>query len=162
MNFGFEEEQELLRREIRKFLDEQCPMEEVRRLAQSSDGYSREQLKQLAELGWLGLVLAEMGDLESAERELASAAERIPAHGRIRYNRALALQSLGREGPALALLQELEAQSPDDPEVQNALAVLHVQMGDLDAAVRHAERLVELTHRAPAALALLEQIRAGR
>ncbi|NRA03004.1 MAG: acyl-CoA dehydrogenase family protein [Myxococcales bacterium] len=59
MNFGFEEEQELLRREIRKFLDEQCPMEEVRRLAQSSDGYSREQWKQLAELGWLGLMLPE-------------------------------------------------------------------------------------------------------
>ena len=110
----------------------------------------------------LGLVLAEMGDLASAERELASAAERIPEHGRIRYNRALALQSLGRAGPALALLQELEAQSPGDPEIQNALAVLHLQMGELDAAARHAERLVELTHRAPAALELLEQIRSRR
>ena len=59
MNFGFEEEQELLRREIRKFLDEQCPMEEVRRLAQSSDGYSREQWKQLAELGVSGILVPE-------------------------------------------------------------------------------------------------------
>ncbi|MEE2674529.1 MAG: HEAT repeat domain-containing protein [Myxococcota bacterium] len=110
----------------------------------------------------LGLVLAEMGDLESAERELAIAAERIPERGRIRYNRALALQRLGRSGPALALLQELESQSPNDPEVQNALAVLHFQMGEFEAAAEHAERLVELTNRAPAALELLEQVRAGR
>ena len=59
MNFGFEEEQDLLRREVRKFLDEQCPMEVVRRLAQTSSGYSPELWKQLGELGWLGLVLPE-------------------------------------------------------------------------------------------------------
>ena len=32
MNFGFSEEQELLRQQVRKLLDEQCPMDEVRRL----------------------------------------------------------------------------------------------------------------------------------
>ena len=42
MNFGFNEEQELLRREVRKFLDEQCPLEVVRQLAQSPSGYSPE------------------------------------------------------------------------------------------------------------------------
>ncbi len=59
MNFGFTEEQELLRVEVRKFLDEQCPIEEVRRIAETPDGYSSEQWKQLAELGWLGLVIPE-------------------------------------------------------------------------------------------------------
>jgi alkylation response protein AidB-like acyl-CoA dehydrogenase len=59
MNFGFTEEQELLRQQVRKFLDGQCPMEEVRRIAEMTDGYSREQWKQLAELGWLGLVIPE-------------------------------------------------------------------------------------------------------
>ena len=57
MNFGFTEEQELLRQEVRKFLDEQCPIEEVRRIAETPDGYSSEFWKQLAELGWLGLVI---------------------------------------------------------------------------------------------------------
>ena len=32
MNFGFTEEQELLRTEVRKFLDEKCPLDEVRKL----------------------------------------------------------------------------------------------------------------------------------
>ncbi len=59
MNFGFDEQQDLLRREVRKFLDEQCPLEEVRRISKTPEGYSPEQWKQLAELGWLGLILPE-------------------------------------------------------------------------------------------------------
>jgi alkylation response protein AidB-like acyl-CoA dehydrogenase len=59
MNFGFDEEQELLRHEVRKFLDERCPLEMVRQLAQTPSGYSPELWKQLGELGWLGLILPE-------------------------------------------------------------------------------------------------------
>ncbi len=59
MNFGFSEEQDLLRREVRKLLDEQCPMKEVRRLGESPDAHSPALWKQLAELGWLGLTLPE-------------------------------------------------------------------------------------------------------
>ena len=59
MNFGFSEEQDLLRLEVRKFLDGQCPIKEVRRIAATPDGYSSEQWKHLAELGWLGLVIPE-------------------------------------------------------------------------------------------------------
>ena len=59
MNFGFSEEQELLRQEVRKFLDEQCPVEEVRRLSETPEGYSPELWKQLGELGFLGLTIPE-------------------------------------------------------------------------------------------------------
>jgi alkylation response protein AidB-like acyl-CoA dehydrogenase len=59
MNFGFDEQQELLRHEVRKFLDEQCPLETVRQLAKTPSGYSPELWKQLGELGWLGLILPE-------------------------------------------------------------------------------------------------------
>ena len=59
MNFGFSEEQELLRHEVRKLLDEQCPMLEVRRLSETPEGYSPTLWKQLAELGWLGLTVPE-------------------------------------------------------------------------------------------------------
>ncbi len=59
MNFGFSEEQELLRSEVRKLLDEQCPMAEVRRIIATPEGYSPELWKQLGELGWLGLVIPE-------------------------------------------------------------------------------------------------------
>ena len=59
MNFGFSEEQDLLRHEVRKFLDEQCPLTEVRRIAETPEGYSPELWKQLGELGWLGLTIPE-------------------------------------------------------------------------------------------------------
>ncbi len=59
MNFGFTEEQELLRQEVRKFLDGQCSLDEVRRVSETPNGYSSEHWKQLAELGWLGLVIPE-------------------------------------------------------------------------------------------------------
>lgn len=59
MNFGFSEEQDLLRAEVRKFLEEQCPMDEVRRLARAVEGTPPDLWKQLAELGWLGLTIPE-------------------------------------------------------------------------------------------------------
>jgi alkylation response protein AidB-like acyl-CoA dehydrogenase len=59
MNFGFTEEQELLRSEVRKFLDENCPLEEVRKISESPECFSREVWKQIAELGWLGLTIPE-------------------------------------------------------------------------------------------------------
>ena len=59
MNFGFTEEQDLLRQEVRKFLDAHCPLEEVRKLMETPDGFSRALWKQLGELGWLGLTIPE-------------------------------------------------------------------------------------------------------
>jgi alkylation response protein AidB-like acyl-CoA dehydrogenase len=59
LDFGFSEEQDLLRSEVRKFLDEQCPLAVVRRIAETPEGYSREQWKQLGELGFLGLIVPE-------------------------------------------------------------------------------------------------------
>ncbi len=59
MDFGFTEEQELLRAEVRKFLDASCPLSEVRRIAEAGDGLPAELWKQVAELGWLGLTLPE-------------------------------------------------------------------------------------------------------
>lgn len=59
MNFGFSEEQELLRQEVRKFLDANAPMEVVRRLAETPEGFSRELWQQMSALGWVGLVIPE-------------------------------------------------------------------------------------------------------
>jgi alkylation response protein AidB-like acyl-CoA dehydrogenase len=59
MNFGFTEEQELLRAEVRKLLDARCPIEQVRKLMESDAGYSAELWSELAELGWLGLTIPE-------------------------------------------------------------------------------------------------------
>ena len=59
MNFGFTEEQDLLRSEARRFLDDRCPLEEVRRIAETIPGYCEKTWQTLAELGWLGLAVPE-------------------------------------------------------------------------------------------------------
>jgi alkylation response protein AidB-like acyl-CoA dehydrogenase len=60
MDFGFSEEQDLLRAEVRKFLDQNASMEEVRRIAESPDeSFDRTLWQRMAELGWVGLALPE-------------------------------------------------------------------------------------------------------
>lgn len=59
MDFGFSEEQELLRDQVRKFLEDQCSLPQVRAIAASDEGYCRNLWGQLSELGWLGLTLPE-------------------------------------------------------------------------------------------------------
>ncbi len=59
MNFGFTEEQEMLRSEVRKFLAERCPMEEARRIMETPEGHSPALWREMGELGWLGLLVPE-------------------------------------------------------------------------------------------------------
>ncbi len=59
MNFGFTEEQELLRQQVRKFLDDRAPLETVRQLLETPAGYSAELWREIAALGWLGLAIPE-------------------------------------------------------------------------------------------------------
>jgi alkylation response protein AidB-like acyl-CoA dehydrogenase len=62
MNFGFTDEQELLRNEVRKFLDESCPLERVRKISEDPNGpgFSRDLWQHIADLGWLGLMVPEL------------------------------------------------------------------------------------------------------
>ena len=57
MNFAFSEEQELLRSTARKFFDNECASETVRKLMEGPEGMTRELWKKLAEQGWLGLIV---------------------------------------------------------------------------------------------------------
>jgi alkylation response protein AidB-like acyl-CoA dehydrogenase len=59
MDFGFSEQQELLRRSARQFLERQCPSAVVRRLSEDSSGAAAELWQGMAELGWMGLALPE-------------------------------------------------------------------------------------------------------
>ncbi len=59
MNFGFTDEQDLLRAEARRFLDQNCPLEQVRKLAETPEGFSRDLWARMAELGWIGLMVPE-------------------------------------------------------------------------------------------------------
>jgi alkylation response protein AidB-like acyl-CoA dehydrogenase len=62
MNFGFNEEQELLRNTARKFFENECPSDTVRRLMETPEGINPELWKKLAEQGWLGLIYPEQYD----------------------------------------------------------------------------------------------------
>ena len=57
MNFGFTEEQAFLRETVRKFVDDRCPMSEVRRLMKTPDAHSSALWKALAEQGSLGILI---------------------------------------------------------------------------------------------------------
>jgi len=59
MNFGFTEEQDFLRDAVRKFVDERCPIPEVRNLMESEDALSEELWSEMAAMGWLGLLVGE-------------------------------------------------------------------------------------------------------
>jgi alkylation response protein AidB-like acyl-CoA dehydrogenase len=62
MNFGFNEEQELLRNTARKFFENECGSDTVRCLMETPEGISAELWKKLAEQGWLGLIYPEAYD----------------------------------------------------------------------------------------------------
>lgn len=55
MNFGFTEEQDLLRAELRKFLDQNAPLERVREIVETESGVDPNLWSRMAELGWVGL-----------------------------------------------------------------------------------------------------------
>ncbi|MHB1928428.1 MAG: acyl-CoA dehydrogenase family protein [Acidimicrobiales bacterium] len=60
MNFAFNEEQEELRRAVRRFLEDKSPESEVRRLMETEQGYDEAVWKQMAEqLGLQGLAIPE-------------------------------------------------------------------------------------------------------
>ena len=72
MNFGFTEEQQIFRSEVRKFLDANASLEEVRRLMESPEGYSPKLWEEMARLGWLGLLVPEaLGGAELGWVDLA-------------------------------------------------------------------------------------------
>jgi alkylation response protein AidB-like acyl-CoA dehydrogenase len=59
VNFAFSEEQELLRTTAREFLARESPMTSVRALMDDPRGFDPALYAQMAELGWLGLLLPE-------------------------------------------------------------------------------------------------------
>jgi alkylation response protein AidB-like acyl-CoA dehydrogenase len=59
MDFGFSDEQEMLRQTARDFLAENCPTTFVRQMMEDDKGYAPALWKKMADLGWLGLAFPE-------------------------------------------------------------------------------------------------------
>jgi len=60
MNFALSEQQEMLRKSARDFLAEKCPKAYVKQMESDEKGYSAALWQEMAELGWLGLLLPEL------------------------------------------------------------------------------------------------------
>jgi alkylation response protein AidB-like acyl-CoA dehydrogenase len=58
MDIGLNEEQELLKRAARGFLEKECPEEYVRAMEADEKGYSPQLWRKIADLGWHGLMIA--------------------------------------------------------------------------------------------------------
>ncbi len=62
MNFGLSEEQSMLKKTVRKFMEDRCPTTFVREMMADAGGYSPKQWQEMAELGWMGLTIPEEYD----------------------------------------------------------------------------------------------------
>lgn len=59
MDFGFSDEQDMLRQTAHAFLEANCPTTFVRQMMEEDKGYAPALWKQMADLGWLGLAFPE-------------------------------------------------------------------------------------------------------
>ncbi|MFC1864430.1 acyl-CoA dehydrogenase family protein [Chloroflexota bacterium] len=72
MDYSMSEEQEMLKKMARDFLETECSESFVREIEEDDDGYSPELWRKIADLGWLGLVYPEKyGGTEGSFLDLA-------------------------------------------------------------------------------------------
>lgn len=116
-DFGFTEEHELARNEARRFLEERCPLTEIRRLVEDPVGYDPALHRDLVGLGWLGLTSPE-------------------AHGGLALDslhQALLLEEMGRvllPSPYFASLLALWAIERAGSDAQRAALVPAIVKGE--------------------------------
>ena len=78
MNFEFSDDQRMLRDEARKFLVQQCPIEEVHRVLNGDDEYSKPLWDAIVDMGWTATALpAKLGGVGMGYLELCVLAEEI-------------------------------------------------------------------------------------
>ncbi len=66
-------------------------------------------------------LLADHGEADASLKVLSTALERHPQHPSIEYDRAVILEQAGHVHESVSALEQLLAQRPDDPSLQNAL-----------------------------------------
>lgn len=59
MDFGFNEEQEMLRDSARSFLENECPTTYVRKMLDDETGFSPDLWRRIADMGWTGILFPE-------------------------------------------------------------------------------------------------------
>ncbi len=90
----------------------------------------------------LALLLVEMGQSEDAVLYLRQASDGMPDRARVHYNLGLLEQSLGRSSAAEAALLKALSLEPANLDFMFALTDHYMNRGDLDDALRMANRMI--------------------
>lgn len=97
----------------------------------------------------LGLLYYEIGSLDKARESFQEAVRLKSLNPSLYYNYGLLLQGLSRKAEAERILLQGYSISPDDAEINYALAVLYFQQGNRERSVRHAGILKRVRPGAP-------------
>lgn len=116
MNFDFSDDQKILKDQVRKFLEDKCPIERVRAVLESDENMAGDVWKGLCDLGVAGAAIPEeygglgLGTLELCvvAEELGRAAAPVPFSSSI-YMAAEALRLFGSDEQKAAWLPRLAA-----------------------------------------------------
>jgi tetratricopeptide (TPR) repeat protein len=92
-------------------------------------------------------VLRELGEAEAAIAGLADSVRRYPANNHLRLAYARMLLSANRYPQARAQYEVLLGAMPDDPDLVYTLALLNLDMDELDRAVTYFQKLLETDSR---------------
>ncbi len=78
MDFELSEGQRLLQRSVRQFLERECPIERVREMSNSPEGFSPSLWEQMAQMGWPGMMVPlEYGGADQGHLELGIVLEEM-------------------------------------------------------------------------------------
>jgi tetratricopeptide (TPR) repeat protein len=109
----------------------------------------------------LGLVLVRLGQSSEALGELALAEELAPANARFAYVYGVALHSSGEPDRAYDALEEASTRHPNDLDILQMLLSIDQERADVEAAVRHLRRILEVVPNDPNAQELLDRLLAA-
>ena len=109
---------------------------------------------------WFALGLAQVrgGQGDAALEAFRRAVELAPDEPYYRYVLGVALNSTGLGAEAIAELERAYARFPAYRDIPLALATMHRDAGNKEAALRYARALLEVSDQDPAALALINEL----
>jgi len=105
----------------------------------------------------LGLLLVRKKQISEAVEALEKSARLNPNNPHYSYVYAVALDNIGKTSQALKVLNEAHARHPNDREVLYALVYFNRDKGNLEAAMRYAEKLIELSPNDPRVRSLVNE-----
>jgi predicted CXXCH cytochrome family protein len=91
----------------------------------------------------LGLLLVRKGDKVTALQEFAKASKLAPADARYAYVYGIALNSMGKQHEALAVLKAADTRQPHNLQILSALISMQREAGDNKAALIYARKAAE-------------------